>query len=72
MRKLRKRASEELPEIFVPPVPVQERGDNQIEWRHVPDPQIYERDTFYPADLARVDPPAQFRQQTIVRVQVMP
>ncbi|MGH7601440.1 MAG: C25 family peptidase propeptide domain-containing protein, partial [bacterium] len=63
---------EELPEIFVPPVPVQERGDNQIEWRHVPDPQIYERDTFYPADLARVDPPAQFRQQSIVRVQVMP
>ena len=65
-------ASEELQEIFVPPVPVQERADDQTQWRYTPDPQIYERDSFYPAELARVDPPAQFRQQTIARVQVMP
>ena len=65
-------ASEELSEIFVLPNPVQERGEDLTKLRYTPDPQIYERDAFYPTELARIDPPAQFRQQTIARVQVMP
>ncbi|MCI0699047.1 type IX secretion system sortase PorU [candidate division KSB1 bacterium] len=63
---------EERSEIYVPPVPVKERADDLTRLRYSPDAQIYGRDAFYPADFVRVDPPAQFRQQTIVRVQVMP
>lgn len=64
--------AEERSEIYVPPVPVKERADDLTRLRYSPDAQIYGRDAFYPAELVRVDPPAQFRQQTIVRVQVMP
>jgi len=65
-------AAEERSEIYVPPVPVKERADDLTRLRYSPEAQIYSRDAFYPSDLVRVDPPAQFRQQTIVRVQVMP
>jgi hypothetical protein len=64
--------AEERSDIYVPPVPVKERADDLTRLRYAPDAQIYGRDAFYPADLVRVDPPAQFRQQTIVRVQAMP
>jgi hypothetical protein len=63
---------EERSGIYVPPVPVKERAEDLTRFRYSPDAQIYGRDAFYPADLVRVVPPAQFRRQTIVRVQVMP
>jgi len=61
-------AVEELSEINIRPVPAPERGDRRDE----PDPKIYTRNIFYPAALARVDPPSQFRQQTIARIEIMP
>jgi hypothetical protein len=63
---------EELAGIFVPPVPVKEPADDLHRLRYTPNPQIYGRDDYYPPELFRVDPPGQFRQQTVVRVQVMP
>jgi len=63
---------EEISEINVAPVPVKEPADDLTRLRYMPDTQIYERDAYYPGDLFRVDPPAQFRQQNIVRVQVIP
>jgi hypothetical protein len=63
---------EELSDIFVSPVPIKEPADDLTRFRYTPDPQIYGRDVYYPGELYRVDPPAQFRQQTVVRVQVMP
>jgi len=63
---------EELSEIHIPSVPDKEPADDLARWRYQPDSQIYARDAFYPSELVRVDPPAQFRQQTIARVQVMP
>ncbi|MDZ7304803.1 MAG: hypothetical protein ONB44_21965, partial [candidate division KSB1 bacterium] len=65
-------ASEELSGIYVPPVPIKEPAEELTRLRYVPDPPIYDRDAYYPTELVRVDPPAQFRQQSIVRVQVMP
>jgi hypothetical protein len=61
---------EEWPEINVPPAPG--RAQAEAPWRYQSDPQIYERDAYYPAELATVDPPAQFRAQTIARLHVTP
>lgn len=64
--------AEEMAAINIPPVPVKEPSEDLGRWRFQPDPQIYERNAYYPATLARVDPPAQLRQQTIARVEVLP
>jgi hypothetical protein len=63
---------EERSGLYVAPVPVKERAEDLTRLRYAPDAQVYGRDAFYPGELVRVDPPAQFRRQTIVRVQVMP
>ena len=64
--------SEEFSGVNIPPVPIKEKADDLTRLRYAPDAQIYERTTFYPGDLFKVDAPAQFRQQTIVRVEVFP
>jgi hypothetical protein len=61
-----------MPNIYVPPVPVKEPAEFLTRLRYAPDAQIYGRNAFYPSELVKVAPPAQFRQQTIVRVQLMP
>jgi hypothetical protein len=63
---------EEITEVNVRPVPVKEQAEAFIQWSHQPDPKIYENNAFYPAELARIDPSTQFRQQTIARLEVMP
>jgi len=65
-------ASEEFSAIDVAPVPIKEKSDDLTRLRYVRDTQVYERDAYYPGDLFRVEAPAQFRRQTIVRVRVMP
>jgi len=62
-------AVEELSEINIRPVPTPEHDGG---WRVDPDPQIYTRNNFYPAELARVAPTAQFRQQSFTRLEIMP
>ena len=64
--------SEEFSGVNIPPVPIKEKADDLTRLRYAPDAQIYERATFYPGDLFKVDAPAQIRQQTIVRVEVFP
>ena len=64
--------SEEFSGVNIPPVPIKEKADDLTRLRYAPDAQIYERAAFYPGDLFKVEAPAQFRQQTIVRVQVFP
>ncbi len=63
---------EEITEVNVRPVPVKEHAEAFAQWRYQSDPKIYESNAFYPAELARVNPPTQFRQQTIARLEVMP
>jgi hypothetical protein len=65
-------ASEEFSGIEVAPVPIKEQGDDLTKLRYLPDAQVYGRDAYYPGDLFKVESPAQFRQQIIVRVKVMP
>ena len=65
-------ASEEISGIEVAPVPIKERAEDLTRLRYSPDAEIYERDADYPGELFKVESPAQFRQQTIVRVQIMP
>jgi hypothetical protein len=65
-------ASEEFSEIDVAPVPVKEKAEDLTRLRYEPEAQIYERNAYYPGDLFKVEPAAQFRQQAIVRVQIMP
>ncbi len=62
-------AVEELSEISIRPVPTPAREGG---WRDEPDPQIYTRNNFYPAELARVAPATQFRQQNVARLEIMP
>jgi len=65
-------ASEEFSDIHIAPVPIKEKAEDLTRLRYSPDAQIYERAAFYPGDLFKVEAPAQFRQQAIVRVQVFP
>jgi len=64
--------SEEFSNINIPPVPIKEQAEDLTRLRYAPDAQIYERDAFYPGNFFKAEAPAQFRQQTIVRVQVFP
>ncbi len=65
-------ASEEFSNISIPPVPIKEPAEDLTRLRYAPEAQIYERAAFFPGELYKVEMPAQFRQQAIVRVQIFP
>ena len=63
---------EELSEISISPAPRKESTNELAPWVYKAEAQIYERDAYYPGELARADAPAQFRRQTIARIAVSP
>ncbi|MCG3118848.1 MAG: hypothetical protein ALAOOOJD_01127 [bacterium] len=64
--------SEDFSGVNVAPVPSKEKAEDLTRLRYTPDVKIYQNDASYPGELFKVDAPAQFRQQTIVRVQIFP
>ena len=65
-------AFEEFADIRVLPVPTPDASGKISRQNFLPDPKVYAQDAYYPANLFLADPPAQFRQQTILRVQARP
>ncbi len=63
---------EEMQNIEVPPVPETRRNEDSFLYEYKLDENIFTRNAFYPEANVMIDPPAQFRQQTIVRVQFSP
>ncbi len=59
---------EEMPDIDLAPVATYK--DSTIIYSR--DGKIFSQDRFYPQDLVIVEPPSQFRDQTIVRVEISP